>query len=94
MSKFSEANEIYQRGIFNVKNRPEPDGQKFPIGSRVRISDNLGEYMRSFISGKIATVEYTYAHAYGGNDTKSYSLNIDGIGSVAWYTEDQLTLIN
>jgi hypothetical protein len=86
----AQANIIYQNGLNRVKNTPAPKGQKFPVGARVRIADNLGKYMSHFPSGKLATVEYTYAHAYGGNDVKSYSLLIDGMGSHAWYEEWQL----
>ena len=76
-----------------VKETPDPDGQKFPRGSRVRIADDLGVSMSHFKSGVDATVEYVHAHAYGGSDVKSYSLNIDDCGSVAWYYESQLSAI-
>lgn len=70
-----------------------PVGQKFAPGTRVRIVDDLGSSMRHFPSARDAVVLYTYAHAYGGDDVKSYCLNIDGIGRVSWYDEDQLTAI-
>ena len=79
--------------MHRVKTTPEPEGQKFPIGARVKIAEKLGPSMLHFPSGCNATVEHTYAHAYGGDGIKSYSLNIDGLGSVAWYDESQLTLI-
>jgi hypothetical protein len=82
----------YQEGLDRVATTPQPKEQKFPIGARVRIADDLGQYMSHFIKGCDATVEYTHAHAYGGS-AKSYSLNIDGVGSTAWYEEHQLTLI-
>ncbi len=85
---------LYERGLKQVRDTPEPKGQKFPAGARVKIADDLGETMVGFVSGKMATVEYTYAHAFGGDDVKSYSLNIDGVGSSAWYYEHQLTLID
>jgi hypothetical protein len=85
------AEAIYIQGLANVCERPEPTGQKFSVGSRVKIADDLGESMRHFPAGKLATVEFTYAHAYGGGDNKSYSLNVDGIGSIAWYHEEQLS---
>ena len=84
----------YKQGLANVANNPMPEGQKFPVGARVRIVKDLGEYMPHFPSDSLATVEYTYAHAYGGKDVKSYSLIVDGIGSVAWYYEHQLELID
>ena len=73
----------YEQGKINVKNDPEPEGQKFDVGSRVRI----------FTRSANATVLHTYAHAYGGSDAKSYCLDIDGKGSSAWYKESQLTQI-
>ena len=83
----------YQEGLDRVATTPQPKEQKFPIGSRVRIADNLGKFMSHFYKGVDATVEYTYKHAYEHGSAKRYSLNIDGIGSTAWYEEHQLTLI-
>lgn len=84
----------YQEGLDRVKTTPEPEGQKFHIGSRVKIADNLGPGMSHFSgAGKSATVLYTYAHAYGGSGVKSYALDIDGLGDCAWYEEHQLSLI-
>jgi hypothetical protein len=76
-----------------VASTPEPGGQKFPNGSRVRIADDLGDAMGHFQSGVNATIGYTYAHAYGGTDVKSYCLYIDDGGEAAWYYEHQLTAI-
>ena len=93
--RLEEALGIYNQGLERVKNTPEPEGQKFPVGSRVYIQEDLGESMSHFRSGCFATVEYVYAHAYphNGMDVKSYSLIIDGHGSSAWYEEYQLTLV-
>jgi len=91
--RLTSATGVYKQGLLNVKNNPEPKGQKFPVGSRVYIQKNLGSSMSHFRSGCKATVEYTYAHAYGGNNITSYSLIIDGHGSTAWYEEHQLNLI-
>lgn len=88
------AESIYSQGLDNVKNKTEPKGQKFPCGSRVRIADDLGPCMSHFTSGVEATVKYVYAHAYGGDNVKSYCLDIDGEGSSAWYEEWQLTAID
>ena len=49
--------------------------------------------MSHFRSGVLATVKYTYAHAYGGDDVTSYCLDIDDYGKVSWYEEHQLTKI-
>jgi len=83
----------HQEGLDRVATTPQPKEQKFAIGARVRIADDLGQFMSHFTKGVNATVEYTYKHAYGHGSSKSYSLNIDGKGSSAWYKEHQLTLI-
>ena len=87
----TRARAIYEGGMNKVRTQKYPDGQKFPPGARVFITRNMPSYMWHFECGKWATVEYTYAHAFGGGDVKSYSLKIDGHGSVAWYEEDQLS---
>ena len=89
----AQAQSMYDQGLENVKTTSDTKGQKFPSGSRVHIAEDLGSSMSHFTSGVNATVEYTYAHAYGGDDVKSYSLNIDGQGSSSWYEEHQLTAI-
>jgi len=82
----------HEEGMEKVATTPIPEGQKFPIGTRVKIAEDLGPYMSHFTGkGCLATVQYTYAHAYGGNNVTDYSLNIDGRGSSAWYPEDKLT---
>lgn len=95
--RLAEANEIYAAGLRKVKTTPAPEGQKFPAGSFVRIADDLGPSMFHFKGGVFARVEYTYDHAYGGGDKKSYSLLIEGAPgrwhSVAWYWEHQLTAV-
>jgi hypothetical protein len=92
--RHAEATSQYDQGKERVKTLPTPAGQKYPPGTRVRIADVLPRYQSHFRSGCNATVDYTYAHAYGGGDVKSYSLTIDGHGSSAWYEEDQLTPID
>ncbi len=49
--------------------------------------------MSHFTSDCDATVVHTYAHAYGGDDVKSYCLDVDGHGETSWYDEWQLTVI-
>lgn len=90
----SQASAYYAAGLERVKSTPEPAGQKFHCGSRVHIDSDLGFCMSHFPSDCDATVEYVYAHAYGGDNIISYSLNVDGHGSTAWYYEDQLTSID
>ncbi len=84
----------YQEGLDRVATTPQPKEQKFLIGSRVRIAQDLGPLMGHFPGkGCEATVKYTHAHAFGGSP-KSYSLDVDGHGSCSWYEEHQLTLID
>lgn len=84
---------IYRANCMDiVSTTPEPKGHKFPRGSRVKIKDDLGQAMDHFPKGKMATVLHTYAHAFGGYDVKSYCLDVDLIGEVAWYEEWQLSL--
>lgn len=72
----------------------ETKGQKFKKNSVVRIADDLGDSMSHFPKGKLAVVEYSYAEKYYGNDNKYYSLYVEGLGSVAWFYEHQLTLVS
>ena len=69
-----------------------PKYQKFPIGTRVRIKGSRPCYKEHFVWGTGATVEYTYAQAYGGGkeEARTYRLNVDGHGSLAWYDERHL----
>ena len=79
---------------------PGPDlpNQKFPRGCKVRVGDDLGEFMSHFPSGFDAIVEFSYAQKFRGNNVDSYSLIVleDGVpvNSIAWYYENQLTLID
>ena len=93
-TRFAEASAYYEKGMQRVKDTPEPEGQKFPCGSRVRIADNLGQSMSHFPSSANATVRYVYAHAFGGDDVTSYCLEVDGYGEVSWFHESHLKSIN
>lgn len=92
--RHAQARGSYKAGLEKVATTPPPEGQKYAPGTRVRIADDLGPSMSHFTSGANATVEYTYAHAYGGSNVKSYCLDIDGRGQVSWYHEHQLTPID
>ncbi len=92
-TRAQDAAAYHAASLERMKTQPVPNGQKFPPGSRVHITEDLGSYMAHFISGKDATVMYTYAHVYGGDSVKSYCLDIDGHGENSWYLEQQLTLI-
>jgi hypothetical protein len=83
----------HEEGLRHVQDSPAPEGQKFPVGARVRIADDLGPSMSHFPKGRLATVKYTHAHAFGGDDVASYCLDVDGCGSTSWYKEHQLTLV-
>ena len=70
--------------------------QKFFKGDLVQIGD-MPPMMSHFEGNCKAIVLYTYAEKYGrsgANSDKDYSLFLLGHGGeVAWYHEDQLTLI-
>lgn len=73
--------------------------QKFPRGSKVMVAEIMPPYMFHFECGFEAIVEYTYAQKFWGDDINSYSLiQLDDkgepINSIAWYEENQLTLID
>lgn len=97
-AKLAEAVAYREAGLRRVANEPEPPGQKFAVGTRVKIADDLGPTMQHFTAGGLATVCYTYAHAYPGANIrtdrwapeKSYCLDIDGEGRSSWYYEHQL----
>lgn len=92
--RYSQASAYCAAGMQRVANDPPPAGQKYAPGARVRIADDLGLAMRHFPKGRMATVLYTYAHAFGGDDVTSYCLDVDGVGKTSWYKEDQLTLVD
>lgn len=91
--KRQEAQERYAQGLKRVASTPPPEGQKYLPETRVRIADCLGFTMSHFPRGVEATVKYTYAHAYGNGDVRSYCLDVDGHGTVSWYHEEHLTAI-
>jgi len=84
---------IYQCGQEAVKTHPVPAGQKYPPGTRVRITTPGERMVLPSLSGRTATVLYTDAHAYGGDDVKSYCLDVDDFGRVAWFKETELEAI-
>ncbi len=67
--------------------------QKFQVGDLVRIAKDLGHAMSHFEADQDAIVVGSYADQFGGDDTKSYTLQLQGRGPVSWYSEHQLTLI-
>lgn len=73
--------------------------QKFPRGTRVLVAEHMLVSMSYFPTDFQAIIDYCYGQKYGDDDIDSYSLVIlDGEGipssSIAWYQEDQLTLID
>lgn len=85
--RLAEATAYHAKSLLNVNNNPEPVNQKYHVGERVWISRELPKWMCHFTKGKWATVVYTYAHAYGGDDVENYCLDIDGEGESSWYDE-------
>jgi hypothetical protein len=74
-------------------------GQKFLRGQRVRIDKVMPSCMSHFECNTDAIISYTYAQKFGGNNIKSYNLmlineNDEPWNMVAWYEENQLTLIS
>ena len=67
--------------------------QKFNKGDKVRVADDLGRSMSHFQSGVDAIVIGSYKDQFGGRNTKSYTIHIQGQGTCSWYEEHQLTLI-
>lgn len=68
--------------------------EKFRRGDLVRIAKDLGPSMEHFRGkGCRAIVIGSYRDKYGGDNTKSYTLFIEGSGKTSWYDEHQLTLI-
>ena len=47
-TRLKQAKSYYAAGLERVKTTPEPKGQKFPIGTRVMIDDDLGPTMSHF----------------------------------------------
>lgn len=64
--------------------------QKYKKGDRVWIKKGLSQGKRDFKSGCYATIIHSYAESYGGNNFKSYNIDIDNFGIVAWYEEHEL----
>lgn len=85
---------VNEVGEHRRKTTPPPAGQKFRPGQRVFIAVDLGKSMHHFPSGRKATVLYTYAHMYGGDNVTSYCLDVDDYGEVSWYYESQLTAVD
>jgi hypothetical protein len=70
--------------------------QKFFLGDRVRIAQDLGPSMSHFEKDCEAIVMYSYAEQYDGTgkDVDQFSLYIlPNRGEVSWYYANQLTLI-
>ncbi len=79
---------VYAAGVEKVRYTPQPKGQKFPVGSLVRIKGGAWRV------GLRAKVEFTYAHAFWGDNVRDYSLLVevkDGKwSSCAWFDESIL----
>lgn len=67
--------------------------QKFNKGDKVKIADDLGSSMSHFQSGMEAIVIGSYKDQFGGSNTDSYTIHIQGQGETSWYHEHQMELI-
>lgn len=67
--------------------------QKFQKGDLVHVAEDLGPGMSHFKSGCRAIVIGSYADKYGGENSNSYTLFLEGEGECSWYYGQQLTLI-
>lgn len=104
--KLSFATGIYLASKDRVKNTPVPEGQKFLPGTLVRLRDPRDsatklDSLQNFLNwqrakdpdeGKIAVVLHTYAHAFGGDDVRTYCVEIEGVES-AWFDENWLEAV-
>ncbi len=61
--------------------------QKYQTGARVRIKVSC---QREGHKNKRATVIATYAQLHGGTCYSAYKLDIDGVGCVDWFDEQDL----
>jgi len=72
--------------------------QKFPRGCRVKVAEDLGQFMSHFPRGFEAIVEHSYGQQYDTNDGSKYCLiMLEGetpVNTIAWYYEDQLSLLD
>lgn len=71
--------------------------QKFRKLSFVRVCDEMPPHMQYFDAGFDAIVNGTYSQLYGDDNITSYSLykieNGKIVNQIAWYEEDQLSLM-
>lgn len=67
--------------------------QKFKKGDLVHIAKDLGQGMGHFESDCDVIVAYSYKEQYGHGSPNSYGLFFRGQGTVSWYYDNQLTLI-
>ena len=71
--------------------------QKFSKYSFVHVGNNMPPEMAHFEKDFDAIVEGTYAQLYWGEDTEDYAVYVleNGVlvNQIAWYSENQLTLL-
>jgi len=66
-------------------------GQKYAVGERVKIADEMPSWMSHFRAGEEVDVLYSYGQSCGGDSADSYGVEFDDGSSCAWYDESQLT---
>ena len=85
--RHATAMSIYNAGLEKVATTEIPKGQKYAPGTKVMAKCwVVGEGWRP------ATVQYTYAHAYWGDNIRDYCLDFEGHGSVSWIDESDIKL--
>ena len=69
---------------------------KFPVGTIVKVQDDMPESMSHFESGFIGVVTNEHYNALYCNEYKLIVLDKNGIpvNTIAWYREDMLTLVS
>ena len=70
------------------------EGQKFAVGDKIHVADEMPSWMSHFRAGEDATVLYTYGQAHGGNDSDAYFIMFEDGSTSGWYDEVQLTAVD
>ncbi len=76
----------HKKCMLALDSKPEPKGQKFSRGSKVKVVDS---YWPEYI-GRVATVMYTHAHAFDSDSVENYSLMFDDGCEVSWFIAEGL----
>ena len=67
------------------------EGQKFAVGDRVKVADEMPSWKAHFRHGEEATIRYSYGQVYGiEDDVEDYCIEFDDGDESAWYDENEL----